>query len=212
MRFEINAMLFKDLTQGIRNKTFIGTFFGLLGLSALISFLVITSSSRSTTADGGAAFMALCGVIYFYIIYLGARCRGLIARDINHRTMELLLLSGMLPEKSVIGRLLTVLYQLFFGLCCVIPFMFAAYFLGGLDLILIIAAGIAFDNPLSDAYARTLITRPTLYHDYPASAAVFKPTFPSFPFWVLGLEDLRLPNLLLICSATLVTLGKWSNL
>ena len=144
MRFEINAMLFKDLTQGIRNKTFIGTFFGLLGLSALISFLVITSSSRSSSADGAATFMALCGVIYFYIIYLGARCRGLIARDINHKTMELLLLSGMSPEKSVIGRLLTVLYQLFFGLCCVIPFMFAAYFLGGLDFILIIAAAIAF--------------------------------------------------------------------
>jgi len=137
VKLQLNAILFKDLTQGIRNKTFVGTFFGLLGLSALISFLVISGSQASGTS-GIQIFLILCGLLYFYVIFLGARCRSLIAKEVNSGTLELFMLSGMSPEKTALGRILTVMYQLFFGFCCVIPFMFSAYFLGGIDFLVII--------------------------------------------------------------------------
>jgi hypothetical protein len=60
-----NAMLYKDLTQWLRNKTFVGLFFGLLLLAEGIS--VFVSSITKTPGNAGPVVFSLLLLFTFFM-------------------------------------------------------------------------------------------------------------------------------------------------
>jgi hypothetical protein len=75
-----NAMLYKDLTQWLRNKTFVGLFFGLLLLAEGVS--VFVSSITMTPGNAGpVVFSSLLLVLLFYGIIIAFCGYSLTSKD-----------------------------------------------------------------------------------------------------------------------------------
>ncbi len=127
-----NAMLYKDLTQWLRNKTFVGLFFGLLLLAEGIS---VFSSSASLEAGkaGPIVFNILFSVLFCYGLIIAFLGYSLTAREFQNHTFELYELSGMSLEKMIWGKLFSMIAQFLFGFFCIVPFLFFSYLLGGVD-------------------------------------------------------------------------------
>ncbi len=127
-----NAMLYKDLTQWLRNKTFVGLFFGLLLLAEGVSVFVTSLPTRAGEA-GPVVFNILLMVLFFYGLIIAFSGYGLTAKEFQNRTFELYELSGMSLEKMIRGKFLSMMAQFLFGFFCIVPFLFFSYLLGGLD-------------------------------------------------------------------------------
>jgi hypothetical protein len=127
-----NAMLFKDITQWIRNKTFLLLFFGLLFGSGMISFFVVSVSGESSQV-GIIAFTIFSVLLFLYTLTIAGMGFNLTSREFVNKTFELYELSGMSLEMMILGKLLSLLVQFLFGYFCIVPFMFFSYLLGGLD-------------------------------------------------------------------------------
>lgn len=145
-----NAMLFKDITQWIRNKTFLLLFFGLLFGSGIISLFIVSVSGESPQI-GIVAFSIFTVLLLLYTITIAGMGFNLTSKEFVNRTFELYELSGMSLERMILGKLLSLLVQFLFGYFCIVPFMFFSYLLGGLDFASIFGASflmILFSLPL----------------------------------------------------------------
>jgi hypothetical protein len=129
-----NAMFYKDVTQWLRNRTFTSLFFGLLIMAEVLCLLVI-GTSKDMAEPGSTLFYGLYLMLVIYAILIAYQGNSLTGREFANRTFELFELSGMSLERMVAGKLLSMLYQFFFGFFCLVPFMFFAYMLGGLDFV-----------------------------------------------------------------------------
>lgn len=138
-----NAMLYKDVTQWMRNKTFSTLFFGLLAVSLLVSALIISLPIEQQGVAGPTTFAILVSVLLGYTMIIAFTGYGLTTREFMNRTFELYELSGMSLEKMTLGKLLSMFTQFFFGFFCIVPFLFFAFILGGLDFYVVFAAAIA---------------------------------------------------------------------
>ncbi len=132
--FGDNAMFYKDITQWMRNRTFASLFFGLLLVAEALSLFIIAGSDDIAN-PGVSMFYTLYLVLIIYALLIAYMGNGLTSREFVNRTFELFELSGMSLERMVGGKILSMLYQFFFGFFCLVPFMFFAYFLGGLDFV-----------------------------------------------------------------------------
>lgn len=137
--FRDNAMFYKDLTQWLRNQTFLGLFILLLCLawaaSAFITLLPIESGK-----GGPVLFGLLWGGLLLFTLVILFQGYGLSAREFFTRTFELYELSGMSLERMILGKTWSLLAQFLFGFSCVVPFMFFAFLLGGIDFYDIVMA------------------------------------------------------------------------
>lgn len=140
-----NAMLYKDLTQWLRNKSFVALFILLL-LVAESACVLIGSFNMKMEAEGAAgpiAFYTLAFVLVLYMFILAFQSYTLTAKEHTNRTFELYELSGMSLERMVMGKLSSMLAQFLFGFFCLVPFMFVAYMFGGLDFFSIIGLSLS---------------------------------------------------------------------
>lgn len=133
-----NAMLFKDLTQWLRNRTFLFLFFGLLAVAEVILLSALTLPGENEDA-GMMVFTLLAMVLFVYTIIIGFLGHNLTAREFLSQTFELYELSGMSLERMAGGKLVSMLAQFLFGFFCLVPFMFVAFLLGGLDFYLVLS-------------------------------------------------------------------------
>jgi len=147
-----NAMLYKDITQWLRKKTFGLLFFGLLILCELISFTVFgIQYLDGGSAAGPAIFWMLFAVLIVYVLIVTFMGYLLTVKEYTNKTFELYELSGMSLEKIVMGKLLSMMVQFFFGFFCIVPFMFFSFVLGGIDFYLLVSVSfisILFSIPL----------------------------------------------------------------
>src|SRR5690606_1846702 len=127
-------MFYKDITQWLRNRTFASLFFGLLLVAETLSLFIIAGSDEISN-PGTSMFYTLFLVLIIYAMLIAYLGNALTSREFVNRTFELYELSGMSLERMVGGKVLSMLYQFFFGFFCLVPFMFFAYFLGGLDFL-----------------------------------------------------------------------------
>jgi len=127
-----NAMLYKDLTQWLRNKTFVGLFFGLLLMAEGVS-IYVTSMPSEPGRTGPAVFSVLVVLLALYGLFIGFIGYTLTSREFQNRTFELYELSGMSLEKMIRGKWFSMIAQFLFGFFCIVPFLFFSYLLGGLD-------------------------------------------------------------------------------
>lgn len=132
--FRDNAMFYKDITQWLRNRTFASLFFGLLLVAEILTIFVI-GTADDNSQPGVTLFYGLYLVLIVYAMLIAYQGNSLTSREFSNRTFELFELSGMSLERMVGGKLFSMLYQFFFGFFCLVPFMFFAYILGGLDFI-----------------------------------------------------------------------------
>jgi len=155
--FQDNAMFYKDMTQWLRNRTFGSLFFGLLFVAEALSLFII-AGSQDITNPGVAMFYTLYSVLIIYAIVIAFMGNGLTSREFVNRTFELFELSGMSLERMIGGKVLSMLYQFFFGFFCLVPFMFFAYFLGGMDFIEMIVGVVAMALAVLPLYLMGLMS------------------------------------------------------
>jgi hypothetical protein len=127
-----NAMLYKDLTQWLRNKTFLGLFFGLLLLAEGVS-IFFSSTSLEVGKAGPIVFNTLFLVLFWYGLVIAFLGYSLTAREFQNHTFELYELAGMSLERMVRGKFHSMIAQFLFGFFCIVPFFFFSYLLGGVD-------------------------------------------------------------------------------
>jgi hypothetical protein len=135
---EPNPMMFKELTQGIRNNGFLSLFFLLLVASWITLLTVMMMARNVPSIDGFHANRILLLMLSLYAIIIGARAYGLTVKEVENRTFELYLLAGMSPERLVWGKLATCLYLYGFGFSIIAPFMLSSYFLSGVDFYMVL--------------------------------------------------------------------------
>jgi hypothetical protein len=131
-----NAMLYKDITQWLRNRTFLVLFIGLLALGEVVSVICMSVPGREGAA-GPLAFRFLTALVSLYGLVVVATGFTATAREFSNRTFELYELAGMSLERMVLGKAISIMAQFYFGFFCIVPFMFFAFLLGGLDFGLI---------------------------------------------------------------------------
>lgn len=136
-----NAMLYKDITQWLRKRTFVLLFFGLLAIAEITTALVVLVSETEERL-GVVSFGVLSAVLFVYGLIIAFLEHNLTAREFLNRTFELYELSGMSLERMVWGKFLSMLVQFSFGFFCLVPFMFVAFMLGGLDFYLVITVSV----------------------------------------------------------------------
>ncbi len=136
-----NAMLYKDMTQWIRNKTFIGLFFGLLLLSEFITVMVIVLPESSRN-PGSILFNILLFLLFGYGAVTAIMGYSLTNKEFTTQTYELYEMAGMSLEKMVSGKVLSLLAQFYFGFFCILPFIFVSYILRGLDFLVVLTVTI----------------------------------------------------------------------
>ncbi len=135
-------MIYKDLAQWFQRKTFAVHYILFFGVCQLIFTLGYVISLADDTAgpigQGLAGILAatLVGIAYI----LSGQSFMLIRSEMQSRTMELFLLSGLSLERIILGRWVTVLFQ--FLLCGVVlvPFMLGSIFFGGVDPFSVVAS------------------------------------------------------------------------
>ncbi|MBM4087888.1 MAG: hypothetical protein FJ276_00445 [Planctomycetes bacterium] len=136
-----NAMLYKDITQWLRKRTFAILFFGLLAIAEVTTAIVVLVTQTEERL-GVVSFSVLSSVLFLYALIIAFLEHNLTAREFFNRTFELYELSGMSLERMVWGKFLSMLVQFSFGFFCLVPFMFVAFLLGGLDFYLVITVSI----------------------------------------------------------------------
>lgn len=149
-------MLYKDITQWLRNRTFVALFFGLLLIAEGISVFVM-SLGDELPQPGPAVFYSLYTILIIYALIIAFMGHSLTAREFANRTFELYELSGMSLERMIGGKLLSMVYEFLFGFFCIVPFMFFAYFLGGLDFFDLISGAVITLISFLPIYLLTLL-------------------------------------------------------
>lgn len=152
-----NAMLYKDITQWLRNKTFLVLFFGLLAAAEGFS-LFIMALGEEIGRPGAAVFSVLYFVLLLYGFVIAYMGHSLTSREFLNRTFELYELSGMSLERMIGGKFLSMVYQFYFGFFCIVPFLFFAYFLGGLDFLDVVSGMILVSLIVPPVYLIALLT------------------------------------------------------
>jgi hypothetical protein len=129
----LNPMTYKELTQGARSGAFVALFFLLMVCGLTITLFGPLLGSIDQRPAGKAVFALLASALHIYGLIVGVRAFMATGKEIENKTFELYALAGMTPEKMVLGKATTAFYIFFFGLSCLAPFMFASYFMRGLD-------------------------------------------------------------------------------
>jgi hypothetical protein len=151
-----NAMLYKDITQWLRYKTFSVLFFGLLLVSEIIAVMFI-SLPMDQTHRGPLTFSLLSTGLFLYMLVIAFMGYSLTNREFINKTFELYELSGMSLEKMIFGKLLSMITQFLFGFFCIVPFLFFAFVLGGLDFYLILSVAVIVSLLITPLYLLALL-------------------------------------------------------
>lgn len=134
-----NAMLYKDITQWLRDKRFHLLFLGLLSIAEAVCAIgsaVPTDPGRA----GPIIFSFLAFLLGMYALAIAAMGHTLTVREFADQTFDLYEIAGMSLERMVWGKLLSLLSQFLFGFFCIVPFLFFAFLLGGLDFYTVFVA------------------------------------------------------------------------
>lgn len=129
-----NAMLYKDVTQWLRRRTFASLFFGLLG-AAEVTSLMVAMMDLDQGESGPAVFTFLLMILCLYLLTLAFMAHNLFRAEFRDRTFELFEAAGMSLEKMIAGKLVSAQVEFFFGFFAIVPFALFGYLLGGLDFL-----------------------------------------------------------------------------
>jgi len=155
----LNPIVVKELRQGLKSRSFIGSFMALQGLMVLsmcIYFATIHKGTDLTFADG--LFWFIVGLLLIVIMPL----RGFqaIHEEQKNNTLEMVFLTQMSSWDIAFGKWLALIVQLLLLVCAVLPYMVLRYFIGAINIaedlislfsqilvaMLLVAAGVGFSG------------------------------------------------------------------
>jgi ABC-type transport system involved in multi-copper enzyme maturation permease subunit len=129
-------MLVKELRQGLRTRGFIGSFvvFHLVMVIAFVWTIEITDASglRGAFNSLNGFFWTLLGAILLLIGPM--RAVNSLREEIDHRTLDLLVLSRLSAWRIVLGKWGSLLAQLGLIVLTALPYGVLRYFFGSVDL------------------------------------------------------------------------------
>jgi hypothetical protein len=145
-----NPMLYKDITQWLRQKGFGLLFMLLLFLGEAVSILIASLSLEEGSA-GPATFMTLSVILVVYGIIVIFMSTTHTMREYKDGTFELYELAGLSLEKMIFGKFVAIASEFLFGFFALAPFLFFSYQLGGVDftVILTVLGGIGLAVPIA---------------------------------------------------------------
>ena len=131
-------MIYKEIRQSLRGKTFGLLTMGLLALPLLIIFIGTFAMAKGAKESGAGCFIALIVSFSIYIFGMLISQSKKSSDETHTVSFELFSLGGMKPEKVIRGKLATLMLYYIFALSCILPTMIASYFLGGLDIYMVL--------------------------------------------------------------------------
>lgn len=129
-------MLVKELRQGLRASGFIGSFivFHLIMVIAFVWTLEITAASglRGAFNSLNGFYWSLLGLVLLLVGPM--RAVGGLRQEIDHRTLDLLVLTRLTAWRIVLGKWVSLLAQQALIVLTALPYGIVRYFFGSADL------------------------------------------------------------------------------
>jgi len=128
----VSPMIVKELRQGMRTRTFTGTFLilqSILGFGMLIALL-------SDGGDIGKLISTMVFVLFGIVAIILQPLRGImaVASEFKDDTLELMSLTRLSSLRIVFGKWASIVGQTALMLSATIPYLVMRYFFGGMQL------------------------------------------------------------------------------
>lgn len=131
---KLSPMLVKELRQGLRAKTFVIVFLTLQGLLLLVLLSAVAASTQPQRAGG-----AISGIIFMFfsmavLVIQPIRGIGTLHREVQAKTIELMVLTRLSAWKIVLGKWVSIVSQSALILAAIIPYLILRYWFGDMNL------------------------------------------------------------------------------
>ncbi|BCX50028.1 hypothetical protein HAHE_39360 [Haloferula helveola] len=131
---KLSPMLVKELRQGLRAKTFVIVFLTLQGLLLLVLLSAVAGSANPQRAGD-----TISGIIFMFfalavLVIQPVRGIGSLHREVQARTIELMVLTRLSAWKIVLGKWISIVSQSALLLAAIIPYLILRYWFGDMNL------------------------------------------------------------------------------
>lgn len=126
----LSPMIVKELRQSLRSRAFVFSFLLLQGLFVLSVLIRMASGSFGSESD--KVFWILSGAVLAFIIPLGGLSS--VRREIDEKTLELVLLTRLGAWKIITGKWLSILTLVILLSVTALPYLVLRHFVGSVEL------------------------------------------------------------------------------
>ncbi len=131
---KLSPMLVKELRQGLRAKTFVIVFLTLQGLLLLVLLSAVAASTQPQRAGG-----AISGIIFMFfsmalLVIQPIRGIGTLQREVQGKTIELMVLTRLSAWKIVLGKWVSIVSQSALIFAAIVPYLILRYWFGDMNL------------------------------------------------------------------------------
>lgn len=132
-----NPMLVRRIRQELRSKAFIGAFLTMLLIAAIAAVICawVADSSGSDAASAGRGMFATVASVWSALMCIqAAAAQRAISNDRGAAAWDLIELTGIPPQRIILGVVQSNLVLGLLGALALAPFLVLAYLLRGIDL------------------------------------------------------------------------------
>lgn len=128
----ISPMMVKELRQGLRTRTFTGTF---LILQVILGFSML-GAMMSDSSDTGRTISSMVFFLFSIVALILQPLRGTaaVATELKDDTLEILSLTRLSSVRIVFGKWASLVSQTALMLAATVPYLVMRYFFGGMQL------------------------------------------------------------------------------
>lgn len=128
----LSPMIVKELRQGLRTRTFSGTF---LILQVILAFGML-GAMLSTSSNTGVLISSMVFFLFSTVALIFQPLRGVyaVSTELKDDTLEIMSLTRLSSMRIVYGKWASIVGQTILMLTAVIPYLVLRYFFGGMQL------------------------------------------------------------------------------
>lgn len=128
----MSPMIVKELRQGLRTRTFTGTF---LILQVILGFAML-AAMMSDSSDVGQMISSMVFFLFSIVALILQPLRGVtaVASEMKDDTLEIMSLTQLTSVRIVYGKWASIISQTALMLASTIPYLVMRYFFGGMQL------------------------------------------------------------------------------
>ena len=128
----LSPMIVKELRQGLRTRTFTGTF---LVLQVVLGFTML-GAMMSQSGDTGRLISSMVFFLFAIVAVILQPLRGItaVATELKDDTLEIMSLTRLSSIRIVYGKWASIVSQTALMLAATIPYLVLRYFFGGMQL------------------------------------------------------------------------------
>lgn len=128
----LSPMIVKELRQGLRTRTFTGTF---LILQVILGFAMV-AAMMSESGDVGQMISSMVFFLFAIVALILQPLRGVtaVASEMKDDTLEIMSLTQLTSVRIVYGKWASIISQTALMLAATVPYLVMRYFFGGMQL------------------------------------------------------------------------------